>query len=436
MNRTLADIFTQPDPSVTQEGSVDPMGLLVIWQEYATRVFQRKLNSVATDPRAIMVNVLHHSAIWNWRERHPDHAGWESSFDRVAGLLVWAEDVLAHAVLELERGGKAIDTVGMLGLSKLKGIQASSLEGHPLVARKERGILKSQLALGYTGRYKAALVEMDLFDDRFERNQAHDAVWSEIEGLIEQTPGLKAYRDALIALFESVKPDEPRAYDSLPAKALSEHLAATEQAFSRVDLPQPWREFWRSRLGLTEGASGAIAEAIGQSDEWRVEEVMGQAAGQLKQSGQRKEAQQLEDILWLEPVLTGVDWFFDVLLGAKGKKDRDVIPEVRRLRSFVQSRGPLAASAPNERLLSLWAVLTAERDDLKWLHGFLDFHQQLMNDRDGMSWITLREEGQIWQQYTRAWDAEKEAQVTDLAQLEWRRSYYVHSVANMMKVLR
>lgn len=163
---------------------------------------------------------------------------------------------------------------------------------------------------------------------------------------------------------------------------------------------------------------------------------MRQAAGQLRQSGQHEEAQQLDDILWLEPVLTGVDWFFDVLLGAKGKKDRDVVPEVRRLRSFVQSRGALAASAPNERLLSLWKVLTAEGDDLNWLRGLLDFHQQLMDDRDGMSWITLREEGQIWQQYTRAWDAEKEAEMEDLANLAWRRSYYVHSVANMMKVLR
>ena len=180
---SIEALFSPPDSRISQEGSVDPMGLLVIWQEHARQIFERKLNSVATDARALVINVLHHSEVHAWLEAHQNHEGWEGRFDCYAGLLIWSEDLLAHAFLELEGAGKAVDALGILGLSKLKGIQAT-VGAHKLIPRMNRGVLKSQLALGYTGRYKAALIEMGFFDAQFARSPENETVWGQVEGLI------------------------------------------------------------------------------------------------------------------------------------------------------------------------------------------------------------------------------------------------------------
>lgn len=41
--------FTLPDPEISQESSVDPMGLQVIWTWFGQQVFQDKLTTVAND---------------------------------------------------------------------------------------------------------------------------------------------------------------------------------------------------------------------------------------------------------------------------------------------------------------------------------------------------------------------------------------------------
>jgi hypothetical protein len=427
---SIEALFSPPDPSVSQEGSVDPMGLLVIWQEHARQIFKRKLNSVATDARAIVINVLHHSAVYAWLKEHPNHEGWEGRFDCYAGLLIWSEDLLAHAFLELERAGKSVDALGILGLSKLKGIQAT-VGAYKLIPRMNRGVLKSQLALGYTGRYKAALIEMGFFDAQFSRSGENETVWVQIEQLINYTPPFKRYRDAVLALLEVANPREGQEYHRLPAELLEEHEQAVEAAFQTVAVPKEWRDVLRKQIGLEDGAAGGIAHQVGvllDADQPIDPQYLLQSAVvRLEPSEQQK----LRDILWLEPVLAHVDWFFDHLLSSNGKPVDDLEAQAQRVRKFIESQQELGTSISIPRLNQLWDMLTASGTDRDWIEHFVQFHQKTMDERGGITWVSIGPDGLIKQQYMRAGAAPAEK-----GELPWRRSYYVHSVESLMRVLR
>ncbi len=427
---SIEALFSPPDPSVSQEGSVDPMGLLVIWQEHARRIFHRKLNSVATDARALVINVLHHSAVHAWLEAHPSHEGWEGRFDGYAGLLIWSEDLLAHAFLELEQTGKPVDSLGILGLSKLKGVLATQ-KGHELIPLMNRGVLKSQLALGYTGRYKAAMIEMGFFDVQFARSPENEAVWGEIEQLITTTTPFKRYRDAVLALLEVADPRKGQQYPDLPSDLREEHEQAVEAAFQTTSVPEAWRHVLRKQLGLEDGAAGGIAHQVrGLLDAGQPidpQAVLQRAVGLVEPSEQQK----LRDILWLEPVLAHVDWFFDHLLASNGKPVEDLAGPAQRVRKFIASQQGLGTSIHIPRLEQLWAMLTAPGTDRDWIEGFVQFHQKTMDERGGITWVSIGPGGLIKQQYMRAGAAQAEE-----GDLPWRRSYYVPSVESMMRVLR
>ncbi len=43
------DIFTIPDDTLITDGSVDPMGMQMIWTYFGQQVFQNKLTTVSTE---------------------------------------------------------------------------------------------------------------------------------------------------------------------------------------------------------------------------------------------------------------------------------------------------------------------------------------------------------------------------------------------------
>ena len=67
-----SNIFTIPDPSIVQEGSVDPLGMQVIWTHFGQKIFANKLTTVATDIRNYSVNLLHLHVLDRLKNEHSD----------------------------------------------------------------------------------------------------------------------------------------------------------------------------------------------------------------------------------------------------------------------------------------------------------------------------------------------------------------------------
>ena len=66
------DIFTQPDNSIDSDGSIDPLGLLMIWTSLGNRVFHNRLNTVSTNIHFYTLNLFHHAIICELEETHID----------------------------------------------------------------------------------------------------------------------------------------------------------------------------------------------------------------------------------------------------------------------------------------------------------------------------------------------------------------------------
>jgi hypothetical protein len=52
-------LFTIPDPTLTQESSVDPLGLQVIWVSLGQAIFGDRLTTIANNPRIFTFNLMH-----------------------------------------------------------------------------------------------------------------------------------------------------------------------------------------------------------------------------------------------------------------------------------------------------------------------------------------------------------------------------------------
>ena len=55
----VKEFFTIPDPELSQESSVDPMGLQAIWTHYGQAIFDQRITTIANDLRIFTINLFH-----------------------------------------------------------------------------------------------------------------------------------------------------------------------------------------------------------------------------------------------------------------------------------------------------------------------------------------------------------------------------------------
>ena len=99
-------IFTIPDDTLIKDGSVDPMGMQMIWTYFGQQVFQNKLTTVSTDIRNYTINLIHHLILHKFQQERNDYfvkarnhfPGYTSDYDVKAGLLIFMEDILAYSL--------------------------------------------------------------------------------------------------------------------------------------------------------------------------------------------------------------------------------------------------------------------------------------------------------------------------------------------------
>ncbi len=98
----MKPFFTLPDPDITQESSLDPMGMQVIWTHYGQAIFQDKLTTVANNLRAFTFNLFHAHLINRLFQEHPEElasakeqfTNWKTEVDIKTGLLIFLEDLV------------------------------------------------------------------------------------------------------------------------------------------------------------------------------------------------------------------------------------------------------------------------------------------------------------------------------------------------------
>ena len=72
LENTYTDIFTDFDDTIFSDGSIDPIGLQVIWTSLGNRIFQNRLNSISTNIQSYTLNLFHHAVIRQLQASHVD----------------------------------------------------------------------------------------------------------------------------------------------------------------------------------------------------------------------------------------------------------------------------------------------------------------------------------------------------------------------------
>jgi hypothetical protein len=82
-------------------------------------------------------------------------------------------------------------------------IAESSANGKPIIlnANKRLGLLKNQLNLGMTGRYKGPMIKMGFFNRAFEIKDSQNPDWEKVNNLIKNWPEAKILQDNILKLI-------------------------------------------------------------------------------------------------------------------------------------------------------------------------------------------------------------------------------------------
>jgi hypothetical protein len=185
-------IFTIPDKDLISDGSVDPMGMQMIWTFFGQRIFQNKLTTVSTDLRNYTINLLHHFVLYRFEnekneefsQAKKDFPFYRDSYDAKAGMLIFMEDLLVYSLMD-QKG--PVNTFALLGSNKAEDdLQRangnySEIEIH---AERSKGVLVRQIQLGVNGRYKGPFMNMGLMSKNFE----YTPEFERIEQLFSQWP--------------------------------------------------------------------------------------------------------------------------------------------------------------------------------------------------------------------------------------------------------
>lgn len=269
---TQAQIFTTPDPTLTQEGSVDPMGMQMIWTDYGQKIFNNKLTTVSTDIRNYTINLFHHYLLYTFEREDSDtfqaakvrFKDYTVDYDTKAGILIFLEDLLLYSILEAEKQGLEVDTSGMLGSFNARRKWTTEIESIVLEAEKNEGVFVRQIVLGVNGRYKGPFISMGLFKGRlFGYNEM---AWPKVKDLMEQWEVGMRLAEKLTQIMKEVLSegagDHPRRpFTDYQSDRDLQSLYA--QCFGQKKVVPHLREFWERQLGLRSGAAISMKENYG-----------------------------------------------------------------------------------------------------------------------------------------------------------------------------
>lgn len=444
-------LFSKPDPRLSSETSVDPMGLQVIWTHYARAVFEDKVSTLITDARVLTINLFHAYLLQELQENNllagatERFRDWKTDRDVRFGLLMLLEDLFIYIFFEQSEKGAA-DIAGLPGMMKANQMYRAN---NPIILRAEQkaGILTRQIQLGMMGRNKGGMVSMGLFNGDLLLNPD---MRTKIRELFEGIPAAVELRDGLVSfirsqvLHSSSKQHPVVDFDELRKTPLFRKVREGYlETFGKRKLPRPIREFWLDRLGFRSGAPNAIYVSVGalSTDKTEMEPdpaaVIREAHRMLAQEPGEKE--KLDKILRIEPFLSLSDYVFRFIARRDVRRIIDHETELNRLREQLETDGhedrlPLTDAHP--RLRKLRSVMIGQGlSTIDWLSDIVTYHKQVMAERKNSPWLELQPAGTIKHLQTTSLPESIDSVKKFLSKRPWFHRYYVDSVRSLRELL-
>ena len=456
LENTYTDIFTEFDESIFSDGSIDPVGLRIIWTSLGNAIFHNKLNTISTDIRYYTLNLFHHYVIQKAESLNEDKllnrvgkAPYFNKQDFDDGLVIFLESLLTHAVYQINIKGKDFTVPG---ISKLSGILAESPDDERalyLTVDRRTGILVRHILLGIHGRHKGPFQQMGIFQQ--SNYYADKAVWDEAGQLFDRNPWDALAGELVNILTQKVFNAQPSGKgvikvpveDTLNEKLLGLYEAVLENKNFRE---QEMISFWEKRLGLLEGAARILYDELkefihrpgGENPDY--ERVIKSASVK----GDPAFSKYIKAICAIEPLIAGIEKMANRLL-QRGTSEIDdalkgftvkVLEDNNINLSLISeylTTDYLTQEALNRlnKLYSIYAESRQAKAPEKFIQRLIEYHMNIMESRNNMAWLSYGY-NKITQHRSFNYSAKF---LEELETSRWVNNYYLFTVHSLYKGL-
>lgn len=444
---TLDNIFTDYDESIFSDGSIDPMGLRIIWTSLGSKIFHNKLNTISTDIRLYTLNLFHHYILQQCVAAEADNINriirkkpYFNKSDLFEGIIIFLENLLIHAAYNHRDNSLVVPGVNKLGTLKNNISKQSSVE--KVVVSREKGILVRQYLLGIHGRHKGPFIQMGILNDNPENAYSNQTVWKEAAAVFKHNPWRKAA--AVLAdlikgrlLQPNNKPGvfiEYKVDDVLTPEVSAAYLSLLKR---EIYVDEVIRSFWLSRLGLNEGTAGILYKSYLNQQPGTVDYQQ-----VIVSANRANEDPYLQAITAIEPLLTLIDKCINQILSSattkideglisfirKWLKNNDVNPDKIKAYLTVDFFNQEAIKRLSN-LLDIYTQSNAERD---FIISLIKYHQEIMKSRGNLSWVSIGDDDRI-SVHRPVYLSEQYLEF--LQSKEWVNTYYLPTVDSLHKGL-
>jgi hypothetical protein len=443
----LPALFTLPDYDLSQESSVDPMGISAIWTSYGQSIFKDRLTTIANDARVFTINVFHHAVLRSLFDNYSEDveqalkqfSDWRSEFEMKSGLLIFMEDVSTLAYSDDFTTAEEVERLGVLGLSKWRSVKNNGdPQGYMLRASRNHGILKRQIVMGMSGRYKNPLIEMGFFDRfyRYDRPQSVE-LWAQCENWLSAWTAVAELRSSLLDYLSSdllkrrTKGHPSVALNSAASDpAFLQLMQGYRKAFGKRSLHSLAQQFWLDQLGIRRGAGMAVYDALRicapESGPVPYEKVFRQAVTQL--TDEPEEQTKVQSILEVAPFLSHSEFILRFLAQRGIKKVPDYEQELSEFRKLWRSSIHFSPNPAIPRLQQLAALAMADGSTRDWITGLFNYHGTIMQARGGSAWVQLNTDDTLHHFYAPSLPGSYNTIGQYMEFQPWLHSYYLDSL--------
>ncbi|MGN7785831.1 hypothetical protein ACTJIJ_14990 [Niabella sp. 22666] len=411
----LNDIFSGYDDSIFSDGSIDPLGLRIIWTFIGNKIFKSKLNTISTNSYLFTINLFHHTVIQHCIAENPAAVAkiigkdeYLNTSDLIEGLVIFLENLLIHVSVKYPGSHVVIPGTNKLNNLVNAGGKAEVTRMVKVSKNNVDGILVRQYLLGIHGRHKGPFTEMGILSTRGDALYANEQLWKDARQLFD----LDKWKQLKLTLCELITKkilDAPKMVrgkicyplDEVLTQQVTEAYAGILDATAYTSVT--FKQFWLTRLGLREGISGllyteycnALSDSPYDFDPEAILKAAYQSAGA---------ALELKMIYEVEPLLTMFQKCTSRILGHKLPRldeelsnfldywldNNDVKPaaikEILLTGNFDNNEARLRL----EKLLTIYeSCVEGDSRAGRFFKQLLQYHKKLMEDRGNMSWVTL-----------------------------------------------
>jgi hypothetical protein len=307
-----------------------------------------------------------------------------------------------------------------------------------LRASRNHGILKRQIVMGMSGRYKNPLIEMGFFDRfyRYDRPQSIE-LWAQCKHWLEEWTAVAELRSSLLAylrrdlLKRRTKGHPTIALNSAASDpAFLQLMQGYRKAFGKRSLHPLAQQFWLDQLGIRRGAGMAVYEALRtyapESGPVPYENVFRQAVTQL--TDEPEEQTKVQSILEVAPFLSHSEFILRFLAQRGIKKVPDYEQELSEFRKLWRTSIHFSPNPAIPRLQQLAALAMADGTTRDWITGLFNYHGTIMQARGGSAWVQLNTDDTLHHFYAPSLPGSYNTIGQYMELQPWLHSYYLDSL--------